>query len=172
MRNMDFTIADYYIAVKEYNNAVKYLKSGILLNRDRDLRTRAMFILGQIYMLQGDSNRATAQFKKVIKRNPDYEMVFESRMNMAKMGTSDNAAELYKMMNKMLRDSNNEDYRDRIYYAMAELALREGDETKALDYLRKSVAAFKDTRIQRSQSSLNAASLFFEKSQYELAQAY
>ena len=172
MRNMDFTIADYYIAVKEYNNAVKYLKSGILLNRDRDLRTRAMFILGQIYMLQGDSNRATAQFKKVIKRNPDYEMVFESRMNMAKMGTSDNAAELYKMMNKMLRDSNNEDYRDRIYYAMAELALREGDETKALDYLRKSVAAFKDNRIQRSQSSLKAASLFFEKSQYELAQAY
>ena len=172
MRNLDFTIADYYIAVKDYNSAVKYLKSGILLNRDRDLRTRAMFILGQIYMHQGDSDRATAQFKKVIKRNPEYEMVFESRMNMAKVGTANNAKELYKMMEKMLRDSNNEDYRDRIYYAMAELALREGDEAKAVDYLRKSVAAFKDNRIQRAQSSLKAASIFFEKNQYELAQAY
>ncbi|MBO6023490.1 MAG: tetratricopeptide repeat protein [Bacteroidales bacterium] len=172
MRNLDFTIADYYIAVKDYNNAVKFLKNGILLNRDRDLRTRAMFILGQIYMLQGDADRATAQFKKVVKRNPVYEMVFESKMNMAKMGTADNAAELYKMMNKMLRDPNNEDYRDRIYYAMAELALREGDEPKALDYLRKSVAAFKDNKIQRAQSSLKAATMFFEKSQYELAQAY
>ena len=127
LRNLDFTIADYYIAVKDYNNAVKYLKNGILLNRDQDLRTRAMFILGQIYMHQGDAQRATTQFKKVIKRNPEYEMLFESRMNMAKMGTSNNASELYKMLNKMLRDSNNEDYRDRIYYAMAELALREGD---------------------------------------------
>ena len=45
MRNMDFTIADYYIAVKDYNKAVPYLKSGIMLNNDRDLRTRAMFIL-------------------------------------------------------------------------------------------------------------------------------
>ena len=172
MRNFDFTIADYFIAIKDYNNAVKYLKNGILLNKDRDLRTRAMFILGQIYMQQGDSQRATAQFKKVIKRNPEYEMVFESRMNMAKVGTANNAAELYKMMNKMLRDSNNEDYRDRIYYAMAELALREGDETKAIDYLRKSVAAYKDNQIQRAQSSLKVASMFFEKNQYEMSQAY
>ena len=172
MRNMDFTIADYYIATKDYNNAVKYLKNGIMLNDDRDRRTRAMFILGQIYMLQGDSERATAQFKKVIKRNPEYEMVFESRMNMAKVGTVDNAAELYKMMNKMLRDSNNEDYCDRIYYAMAELALREGDEAKAVRYLRKSVAAYKDNQIQRLQSSLKVASILFEKNQYELAQAY
>ena len=172
LRNVDFTIADYFIAVKDYNNAVKYLKNGILFNNDRDLRTRAMFILGQIYMLQNDSERATEQFKKVIKRNPEYEMVFESRMNMAKVGTADNAAELYKMMNKMLRDANNEDYRDRIYYAMAELALREGDETKAVRYLRKSVAAYKDNQIQRMMSSLKVATILFEDSEYELAQAY
>ena len=172
MRNIDFTIADYYIAVKDYNNAVRYLKSGILMNKDRDLRTRAMFILGQIYMLQGDSQRATAQFKKVIKRNPVYQMVFESKMNMAKVGTIDNASELYKMLNKMLRDPNNEDYCDRIYYTMAELALREGDEAKAIRYLRKSVAAYKDNQIQRMQSSLKAASMLFERNEYELAQAY
>ena len=172
MRNMDFTIADYYIAVKDYNKAVKYLKTGIVLNNDRDLRTRAMFIMGQIYMLQNDAERATAQFKKVIKRNPEYEMVFESRMNIAKMGTANNAAELYKMMNKMLRDSNNEDYRDRIYYAMAELAIREGDEAKAINYLRKSVQAFKDNQIQRFQSSLKVASMLFDRNDYELAQAY
>ena len=172
MRNIDFTIADYYIAVRDYNNATRYLKNGIILNNDRDLRTRAMFILGQIYMKQGDAQRATAQFKKVIKRNPEYEMVFESKMNMAKMGNANNASELYKMMKKMLRDSKNEDFIDRIYFAMAELALREGDEDKALDYLRKSVAAYKDNSIQRAQSSLKAASMYFERSNYELAQAY
>ena len=172
VRNVDFTIADYYIATKDYNNAVRYLKSGLVLNNDRDLRTRAMFVLGQIYMYQGDAERATAQFKKVIKRNPEYEMVFESKMNMAKMGNANNAAELYKMLNKMLRDSKNEDFLDRIYYAMAELALREGDEDKAIGYLRESVAAFKDNQIQRAQSSLKVASIYFERNNYEMAQAY
>ena len=172
VRNVDFTIADYYIATKDYNNAVRYLKSGVVLNNDRDLRTRAMFILGQIYMQQGDAERATAQFKKVIKRNPEYEMVFESKMNMAKMGNANNATELYKMLNKMLRDSKNEDFLDRIYYAMAELALREGDEDKAIGYLRESVAAYKDNQIQRAQSSLKVASIYFDRNNYEMAQAY
>lgn len=170
--NFDFTIADYYIATEDYGNAIKYLHNGILLNKDRDLRTRAMFILGQIYMLQNDANRATEQFKKVVKRNPPYEMSFEAKMNMAKMGSSSNAKELYKMLTKMLNDANNEDYRDRIYYAMAELALREGDQDKALRYLRKSVAAFKDNKSQRTLSSLKAATMFFERNDYELAQAY
>ena len=172
MRNVDFTIADYYIAIKDYNNAVRYLQNGLVFNKDRDTRTRAMFILGQIYMQQNDADRAIKQFKKVIKRNPVYEMSFESRMNMAKMGSADNAEEMYKMLNKMLRDPNNEDYCDRIYYAMAELALREGDENKALRYLRKSVAAFKDNRIQRAQSSLKAATMYFDRNEYELSQAY
>ena len=170
--NFDFTIADYYIATEDYGSAIKYLHNGILLNKDRDLRTRAMFILGQIYMLQNDANRATNQFKKVVKRNPAYEMSFEAKMNMAKMGSSDNAKELYKMLTKMLNDVNNEDYRDRIYYAMAELALREGDEQKALRYLCKSVSAYKDNKKQRSISSLKAATIFFERNEYELAQAY
>lgn len=172
LQNMDFTIADYFIATKDYNNAIKYLKNGMVMNKDRDLCTRAMFILGQIYMRQDDAERATAQFKKVVKRNPEYEMAFESRMNMAKMGSADNAKELYKMLNKMLRDPNNEEYADRIYYAMAELALREGDEDRAIRYLRKSVAAFKDNTIQRTQSSLKVATMYFDRSNYELAQAY
>ncbi|MBQ6770398.1 MAG: tetratricopeptide repeat protein [Bacteroidales bacterium] len=172
VQNMDLTVADYYIATKDYNNAARYLKTGIQFNKDRDMRTRCMFILGQIYMKQGDAERATAQFKKVVKRNPVYEMAFEARMNMAKMGSADNAAELYKMLNKMLRDPNNDEYNDRIYYAMAELALREGDEDKAINYLRKSVAAYQNNQIQRAQSSLKVASMLFDRSDYELSQAY
>lgn len=170
--NFDFTIADYFIATEDYGNAIRYLHNGILLCKDRDLRTRAMFVLGQIYMLQDDANRATEQFKKVVKRNPPYEMSFEAKMNMAKMGSSNNAKELYKMLYKMLNDANNEDYRDRIYYAMAELALREGNETKAIGYLQKSVSAYKDNSSQRSISSLKAATMFFDRNEYELAQAY
>lgn len=171
-RNFDLTVADYYIATKDYGKAIDYLKSGMLANNNRDTRTRAMFILGQIYMELDDAKRATEQFKKVVKRNPNYEMLFESKMNMAKMGSSGNAKELYKMLNRMLDDLKNEEFRDRIYYAMAELAMREDNIDKAIEYYRESVAAATNNRVQRANSALKVATLFFDRNDYELSQAY
>ena len=171
-RNLDLTIADYYIANKEYGKAIDYLKSGMLQNNNRDTRTRAMFILGQIYMELDDAKRATEQFKKVIKRNPTYEMLFEAKMNMAKMGSSGNAKELYKMLEKMLDDLKNDEFHDRIYYAMAELAMREENIDKAIGYYRESVAAATNNRIQRANSALKVATIFFDRNEYELSQAY
>lgn len=171
-RNFDLTVADYYIATKDYARAIDYLKAGMVQADSRDLRTRVMFILGQVYMELGDANRATEQFKKVAKRNPAYEMLFESKMNMAKMGSAGNSKELYKMLEKMLDDSKNEEFLDRIYYAMAELAMREGDENKAIGYYRESVANSTNNRIQRATSSLKVATILFDRNEYELSQAY
>ena len=171
-RNFDLTVADYYIATHDYRKAIDYLNTGFLQNNNRDMRSRVMFILGQIYMELGDAKKATEQFKKVVKRNPTYEMLFESKMNMAKMGSSGNAKELYKMLEKMLDDTKNEDYIDRIYFAMAELAMREDDVNKAINYYRLSVANSSNNQIQRATSSLKVASILFDRNDYELSQAY
>lgn len=171
-RNFDLTVADYYVATKDYRKAIDYLKSGMLQINDRDMRTRSMFILGQIYMELDDAKRATEWFKKVTKRNPKYEMLFEAKMNMARMGSSGNSKELYKMLNRMLDDLKNEEYIDRIYFAMAELAMREGNVDKAVDYYRESVANANSNQTQRATSSLKVATILFDRNNYELAQAY
>ena len=171
-RDFDLTVADYYIATKDYARAIDYLKAGMIKTKDRDLRTRVMFILGQIYMELNDSQRATEQFKKVSKRNPTYEMLFESKMNMARMGSSGNSKELYKMLYKMLDDNKNEEFLDRIYFAMAELAMREEDTTKAIGFYRESVANSSNNRIQRANSALKVATILFDRNEYELSQAY
>ena len=172
VRNFDLTVADYYIATKDYRHAIGYLKSGMMQTKDRDMRLRVMFILGQIYMELDDAKHATEWFKRVSKKNPPYEMLFESKMNMARMGSSGNAKELYKMLNRMLDDRKNEEYIDRIYFAMAELAMREGDVNKAIGYYRESVANARTNRIQRASSSLKVATILFDRNNYELAQAY
>ena len=171
-QNFDLTVADYYIATKDYAKAIDYLKSGMLQTNDKDLRIRCMFILGQIYAELDDSKRATEWFKKVTRKNPPYEMLFEAKMNMAKMGTSGNAKELYKMLNKMLNETKNEEYIDRIYFAMAELAMREGDVNKAIRYYGESVTAASNNNRQRANSALRVAGILFERNEYELAQAY
>lgn len=172
VRNFDLTVADYYIATKDYRHAISYLKTGMMATKDRDMRLRVMFILGQIYMELDDAKHATEWFKRVSKKNPPYEMLFESKMNMARMGSAGNAKELYKMLNRMLDDRKNEEYIDRIYFAMAELAMREGDVNKAIGFYRESVANAKTNRVQRANSSLKVASILFDRNNYELAQAY
>ncbi|MBQ3354266.1 MAG: tetratricopeptide repeat protein [Bacteroidales bacterium] len=171
-RNFELTVADYYIAIKDYRKAIDYLKSGMLHTNDRDMQTRCMFILGQIYAELGDSKHATEWFKKVTRRDPPYEMLFEAKMSMARMGSSGNAKELYKMLNKMLNETKNEEYIDRIYFAMAELALREGDVNKAIGFYGESVAAATSNNAQRANSALKVAAILFDRNEYELAQAY
>ena len=171
-RNLDLTIADYYIATKDYRRAIDYLKSGMLTTNNRDMRLRCMFILGQIYMELDDAPHATEWFKKVTKKNPEYEMLFEAKMNMARMGSAGNAKELYKMLNRMIGETKNEEFIDRIYFAMAELAMREGKTDKAIGYYRNSVANARNNQIQRAKSSLTVATLLFDQNNYELSQAY
>ena len=171
-RNFDLTVADFYIVTKDYRRAIDYLKSGMTKTNDSDMRVRAMFILGQIYMELDDARHATEWFRKVTKKNPPYEMLFEAKMNMARMGSSGNAKELYKMLNKMLNETKNDEYHDRIYFSMAELAMREGDVNKAIGYYRESVAAAKSNQNQRATSSLKVATILFDRNNYELAQAY
>ena len=72
----------------------------------------------------------------------------------------------------MLDDTKNEDYIDRIYYAMAELAMREEDVNKAINYYRLSVANSSNNQIQRATSSLKVATILFDRNEYELSQAY
>ncbi len=170
--NLDLVLADFYIKQKQYDNAVKYLKSALLKNLDRDTRVRTMFILGQIYEYQNDNMRATEQFEAVIKRHPNYEMTFEAQMNLAKCHNAGDTASIMKMFWKMLDDSKNTEYKDRIYFAMSDVALRENNEPLGIKYLRNSVATSKNNPRQKVKSSLKAATMLFDNKEYVLSQAY
>ena len=169
--NIDLVYADYYIAMGKENEAVKYLRSALITAKGKYNKTRAMFILGQIYQNQNDKTRATEQFKNVIRKHPSYEMTFEAQMNLARCYDADTTT-IMKMLNKMLKDSKNTDFKDRIYYAMADVALENNNETDGVNYLRKSVASSTTNNIQKIKSSLDVANLLFNKSDYILSQAY
>ena len=66
--NLDLVYADYYIAMSNEDEAVKYLRSALLTAKGKFNKSRAMFILGQIYQKHGDKTRATEQYKNVIRK--------------------------------------------------------------------------------------------------------
>ncbi len=166
--------ANHYIAQEKYDKAKKYLSLSVNINTKKQLVTRLKFIQAQVFQKEENLSRASELYSQVIKRNPPYEMAFQAKINMAKSfdAESGNSEHIVKILNKMLRDSKNKEYRDQIYYALAEVALKNSNDTLAINYLRLSVALSTDNDYQKSVSSLKVADMYFNIPDYENSQAY
>src|SRR5258705_11418147 len=100
-----------------------------------------MFILAQVYQHENQNKKAFLYYTNCIHKNPPYEMAFNARINRARCFDSDNknGKEVKKELMKMLKDEKNKEYLDQIYYALAGLAEKEPDTTKAIALLDSSI---------------------------------
>lgn len=173
-KQLPLVLADFYIAQKQYGNSYSFLERSLELNNKKDIVTRVEFILGQLNQMEGDFETATDYFKRVVKKNPNYVMAFEAKMNMAETYASESGDSkgINKILNKMLKEIRNEEFKDQIYYALAEVAKKDANDTLAIHYLRLSVSSSTKNNIQKTKSSLEVADMFFERSNYVNAQAY
>ncbi|MCK5839055.1 MAG: tetratricopeptide repeat protein, partial [Bacteroidales bacterium] len=166
--------ADFYIKQDLYNQAITPLENALSENRNKLLLTRMEFILGQIYQLNKDYEAATEYYTKVIKRNPPYEMSFNAKINLAQSYdvSTGNSKLVIKKLEKMLKDEKNIEYQDQIYYALAEIAIREGNDTLAIQYYKTSVSTSLTNNYQKAISALKLADLYYSYPDYIFAQAY
>jgi tetratricopeptide (TPR) repeat protein len=166
--------ADLYIRQGYYDKALDYLNEAIYYKPGRDLKTRMMFIMAQIYQQGGDLFRASEWYNKVIRRNPDYNMAFQAKINLAKSfdNQTGDRKQVTKILTRMLKDDKNKDYKDQIYFALADVAMRDHDTAMAIDYLKSSVSYSVNNNYQLSTSSLTLADLYFSMPRYEHAEAY
>ncbi len=173
-REIPLLYADYYLATGNLTAAKTNLKQGLTLASDSRLKARINFILGQIAQKEKNFAEATEYYTKVIKSSAHFEMVFNARINLAKsfdINTGDKAG-LEKQLGKMLKDSKNTEYFDQVYYALAELATLDNNDTLVMHYLKLSVAASTKNNYQKSTSSLQLADMAFARRNYETASAY
>lgn len=166
--------AEYYIRQNEYKDAVKMLEQSLEYTKKRKDRARPLFILAQLKKELGKSQEAIENYQAVVKCKPYYEMEFYARINQALAFSrrGGNPAEIRETLYKMLKDDKNEEYRDQIYYALADLDLEERNRPGGIDNLEKSLRANTDNQKQRAKSYLRLADLYFDDRDYEPAQAY
>ena len=167
------TSADMYMKQKDYREAIKFLDIAMKKGFSRKEKARMQYVLAQLYHETGDEDKATEAFRKVRKYNPPFKMDFNARINAAGMfsGKGD-PVKLKKELRKMLRDEKNIEFRDQIYFALANLYFREGDRQQAIENYRKSVSSSVDNSFQLAHSSITLADLYFEDQIYKEAQAY
>lgn len=165
--------ADYYIKKdQDYDKAIEHLETAVLNTKKKEIRRRYIYILGQLYQEQNNFSLASERYARVLKLNPDYTMRFNARISraIAYDVTANNSEDIKKELRKMLKDLKNEEFKDQIYYALAELALKEDEEPLAVEYLQKSIRASLNNNKQKGLSYYKLADIYFEQPNYILAQ--
>ena len=166
--------ADYYLKQKKYDDAIPQLLTAIDKAKKKKNRARYKFILAQLYQNVNESSKATKLYADVIKMNPNYEMVFNAQINrsMSFESSYGNSKEIKKQLNKMIRDDKNLDYLDQLYYALANIDKKEGNELKAIENYKLSAEKSVSNDYQKAISFLALADIYFSKPKYKEAQAY
>lgn len=166
--------ADLHLKQGNLAAALPYLQNAIKLQRKKENKARYYFIMGQIYQELKRFPEAIEAYQKVLKNNPIYEMDFNARINMAKCydGHDKNSKNIVNQLLKMVKDEKNKEYLDQIYYALAEVELKNKNVNKAIEYLELSVEKSTVNNLQKAMSSLKLADIYFQKPNYLKAQSY
>lgn len=166
------------IEEKDYEKAAYVLSDGIELIENRQRRAKAHFLLGQIYFELDNFTRSLLQFELVEKYSLDYALTFLAKINIARLyvvyqAGQDDDMTVNEYLTKMLKDEKNEEYRDQIYYELAQLALKREDLEQAVEYLRESVRANMGNQRQKALSYYKIGQInFYDWQNYPQAQAY
>ncbi|HNP17338.1 MAG TPA: methyltransferase [Fulvivirga sp.] len=160
----------------DYDKMVENLVLAAPLLKRKDGKGRIYFIIGQTYQSLGFDAEAFNYYKKCLASNPVYELDFYTRLNMAQvteLGKSSDVKAARKLLRSLLKDSKNKEFKDKIYFEMAEFELKQHNVEKALEYFKSSVASSTGNPRQKGQSYLRLGEVYYDSlSKYELAQAY
>ncbi len=166
--------AQLEINQKRYMPAYQLLSQAVKRTRVKDNEVRWTFIMGQLQAKIGNENEASELFRKVIKMGPPYELLFQAQLNRARHYDVDiNDPEIvFDDLRKMLKDDKNYDNKDQIYYVMAEISERMGDDANVELYLKESIRVSTVNQDQKALSYLKLGELNFDYRLYPLAAAY
>lgn len=163
------TKAELAILQKDYSKAIEFLENALKHTKNSKEKGRIHFVLAQLNATSQKYDIAKTHYSKCLKYNIPFEMHFNARINRAIMGGDE---KIKKELHKMLRDEKNIEYKDQIYFALADIALKEPNLEKGIELLHQSVIySFTNTR-QKAQSYEKLGDLSFSSRNYIKSQKY
>jgi tetratricopeptide (TPR) repeat protein len=173
-KNLDLVYADLYLKSHQAKKAQLRLEKALNLAINKKTRARISYILAQLHQNKNEIGQASTYYQKVIKLNTNYRMTFNAKINLAFLYThhAEGADGLKKSLNKMLKDSKNKNYLDQVYFALADINLKDHDSLQAIHNLRLAVKSSHENRAQKAKASIQLADLLFQKKRFNLATKY
>lgn len=165
----------YDIDTKNYVDAMEAAKKAIATTGNTKQKLRWTFILGQLQELNHQNTEALANYTRVVKSNASFEMAFNANLNRIRIQDTRNGVKINRidLLLSLLKDENNVDFNDQIYYQVAEIYAANKDITNALKYYKLSTRSSLKNQDQKGLSYLRIADIDFTiKADYINAKKY
>ncbi len=171
---IELAYADLYVKQKKYQKAEERLEVVLPHIKKKYQKIRLNYIRAQLNQEINQNEKATALFQWIIKKNPPYDMAFNARIRLAKslMENTENSESVRKILNKLLKDDKNVDFRDQIYYTLAGIDLKEKNTPQAIENYKKSIRYSLSQSNQKAFAYLALADIYFEQKKYPEAGNY
>jgi len=170
-KELNLAQAHYYLKNNDTEQVIIHLKSALESSLPRKEKLRIHYILAQLLALTNQPEEAAREYLLVIKKRPNYQMAFNARISRMEI-TGGDQKDIERQLQKMLDNPINLEYRDRIYYAKANIALKEGKKREVIANLKNSVKYSTINPKQRAISSLDLARILFEENEYLQSACY
>jgi tetratricopeptide (TPR) repeat protein len=164
-----------HIHRKDYAAALPALEKALETEKDRLQKGRYSYIIAQLHQMQGNTREAYAAFERSLGYRPGFEMEFNCKLNMAQNAWASgkgSARDAIANLEKLLKDEKNKEYRDQIYYSLAQIAIESRDLSEAIKNLELSLKYNTQNRSQQIESYLTLAGLYYETERYVPAKNY
>ncbi len=175
-KNLSLVRAYLFQKRKDLDQMVQHLVAAeSFMTRSRE-RARMDFIIGQVYQKLGFESEAYNYYSSCLKNSPEYELEFYTKLNMAQvtqLTSSSDVKKTRKYFKKLLKDSKNVEYRDKIYYEMANFEVKQGNLDEAIAFYKKSAQASVKNERQKAYSYLKLGQIYYDSlKNFVLAQSY
>ena len=177
LRNDLEEVTAYWFYEQEmYDSTAVHLEKAISNAETKQDKARWEYLLGQLYEMSGQFDKASGHYNSAAKHTVDPIMDIYSRLNDAKLfKKSGNIKELQNAIDKLLkmaRKDKYESYRDIIYYSAGRIGMEIPDTANSVTYYNKSLKYNTANPEVKCKANLELGNISYDLAQYKSALGY
>jgi tetratricopeptide (TPR) repeat protein len=176
MKRLYIMRAWYYQNMEDYNNMVFNLDQATPHLTRKDNKARMFYIIGQTYQELGFEAEAFNNYKKCLASNPEYELSFYAKVNMAQvtqLASARDVKNVRKYFKKLVKDAKNAEFKDKIYFEWGQFEIKQGLLDEAMAMYNMSIRESINNPRQKGRSYLKLAEIYYDSLRnYPLAKSY
>ena len=159
-------LADVAVRREQWAEAIPHVRLALKSAGSRLQRARLHFLLGQLYKLTGENQLAYKEFRKVIRKNPPYELEFNARIQQTEVLSKGQSKQMISKLKRMAKNPKNESYLDQVYYAIGNIYLAQGDTAKAIGAYNEGVEKSTRNGVEKGVVWLHLGQLYWDTEQF------
>lgn len=169
-KEWDYTYADYFIHIGDYEQAIPYLRKVIKHEMRKKQKAREWYLMGQLENALGHRETAYKAYKHVGRLNPPYEVAFNAKIAMTEVMAEGQWKKMISQLKRMARSDNNKEYLDQVFYAIGNIYLSQKDTLKAISAYETGNQKATRSGIEKGVLLLKLGDIYWELEKFSDAQ--